>query len=108
VIDPGHGGHDPGTVGRVAKEKDVVLKLALELGRRIKNAYPDVRVLYTRTTDKFVDLAERSAFANRNNADLFISLHCNASPRSKIVKGTESSVMGLDKLSWNLKATIRE
>ncbi|SRR5690606_9880022 len=108
VIDPGHGGHDPGTVGRVAKEKDVVLKLALELGRRIKNAYPDVRVLYTRTTDKFVDLAERSAFANRNNADLFISLHCNASPRSKVVKGTETFVMGLHKTDSNLEVAKRE
>ncbi|ODS81118.1 MAG: N-acetylmuramoyl-L-alanine amidase [Cytophagaceae bacterium SCN 52-12] len=108
VIDAGHGGHDPGTVGRSAKEKNVVLKLALELGKRIKEEHPDVKVLYTRSTDKFVDLSDRSAFANRNNADLFISLHCNASPRSKAVKGTETFVMGLHKTDGNLEVAKRE
>jgi len=108
VIDPGHGGHDPGTVGKVAKEKDIVLKLALQLGEKIKKEYPDVKVLYTRSTDKFVDLAERSAFANRNNADLFISLHCNASPRSHSVRGTETFVMGLHKTDGNLEVAKRE
>jgi N-acetylmuramoyl-L-alanine amidase len=108
VIDAGHGGHDPGTVGRVAKEKTVVLKLALELGKRIESKYPDVKVLYTRSTDKFVDLSDRSAFANKNNADLFISLHCNASPKSKSVKGTETFVMGLHKTDGNLEVAKRE
>ncbi len=108
VIDAGHGGHDPGTVGRTAKEKNVVLKLALELGKRIKEEYPEVKVLYTRSTDKFVDLSDRSAFANRNEADLFISLHCNASPRSKSVKGTETFVMGLHKTDGNLEVAKRE
>lgn len=108
VIDAGHGGHDPGTVGKVAKEKTVALKLALELGKRINAQYPDVKVLYTRTTDKFIDLSERSAFANRNNADLFISLHCNASPKSKTVKGTETFVMGLHKTDGNLEVAKRE
>lgn len=108
VIDAGHGGHDPGTVGRVAKEKNIVLKLALELGKRIEKQYPDVKVLYTRSTDKFVDLSDRSAFANKNNADLFISLHCNASPKTKSVKGTETFVMGLHKTDGNLEVAKRE
>lgn len=108
VIDAGHGGHDPGTVGKRAKEKNVVLKLALELGKRIKDEYPDVKVLYTRTTDKFVDLSDRSGYANHNNADLFISLHCNSSPRSKAVRGTETFVMGLHKTDGNLEVAKRE
>ncbi len=108
VIDPGHGGHDPGTVGKRAKEKNVVLQIALAVGKKIKEQYPDVKVLYTRSTDVFVDLSERSAYANRNNADLFISIHCNASPNSKSVKGTETFVMGLHKTQGNLDVAKRE
>ncbi|ACT94840.1 N-acetylmuramoyl-L-alanine amidase family protein [Dyadobacter fermentans] len=108
VIDAGHGGKDPGTRGRHTKEKDVALKVALELGRKIKEETPDVKVLYTRSTDVFIELGERSAFANRNNADLFISIHCNATPRSRTVRGTETFVMGLHKTEGNLEVAKRE
>lgn len=108
VIDAGHGGKDPGTRGRKIREKDVALAVALELGRQIKQETPDVKVLYTRSTDVFIELGERSAFANRNNADLFISIHCNATPRSKSVRGTETFVMGLHKTEGNLEVARRE
>lgn len=108
VIDPGHGGKDPGARGRVAKEKDIVLKIALKLGKKINQELPDVKVLYTRSTDVFIELGERSAFANRNKADLFISIHCNASPSSKQVRGTETFVMGLHKSEGNLEVAKRE
>lgn len=108
VIDAGHGGHDIGTRGKVAKEAHVALKIALELGRQIKESMPDVKVLYTRDSDEFIELGERSAFANRNNADLFISIHCNSSPKSKTVKGTETYVMGLHKTNGNLEVAKRE
>jgi N-acetylmuramoyl-L-alanine amidase len=108
VIDAGHGGKDPGTRGRTTKEKDVALKVALELGRKIKEETPEVKVLFTRSTDVFIELGERSAFANRNNADLFISIHCNATPRSKSVRGTETFVMGLHKTEGNLEVAKRE
>ncbi|NIJ51093.1 N-acetylmuramoyl-L-alanine amidase family protein [Dyadobacter arcticus] len=108
VIDAGHGGKDPGTRGRTTKEKDVALKVALELGRKIKEETPEVKVLFTRSTDVFIELGERSAFANRNNADLFISIHCNATPRSKTVHGTETFVMGLHKTEGNLEVARRE
>jgi len=108
VIDAGHGGKDPGTRGSVAREKDVALKVALELGRKIKEETPDVKVLYTRSTDVFIELGERSAFANRNNADLFISIHCNATPRSSSARGTETYVMGLHKTEGNLEVAKRE
>src|SRR5690606_27048855 len=108
VLDPGHGGKDPGARGRVAKEKDIVLKIALKLGKKIKEELPEVKVLYTRSTDVFVELGERSAYANRNKADLFISIHCNATAKSKAVKGTETFVMGLHKSDDNLEVAKRE
>jgi len=108
VIDAGHGGKDPGTRGSRTKEKDVALSVALALGRQIKESNPEVKVLYTRSTDVFIELGERSAFANRNNADLFISIHCNATPHSKSVHGTETYVMGLHKTEGNLDVARRE
>ena len=108
VLDAGHGGKDPGCIGRKTRESRVVLKLVLELGRKIKEEMPNVRVIYTRNTDHFVELAERSAIANRNRADLFISIHCNASPSSHKVYGTETYTMGLHKTEGNLDVAKRE
>jgi N-acetylmuramoyl-L-alanine amidase len=108
VLDAGHGGKDPGTHGRYAKEKTINLNLILQLGRKIKDKYPNVRVIYTRTSDHFVDLYERGAIANRNRADLFISIHCNASPSSSRVYGTETYTLGLHRTQSNLDVARRE
>ncbi|MEZ0541714.1 N-acetylmuramoyl-L-alanine amidase family protein [Fibrella arboris] len=108
VLDAGHGGKDPGTHGRYAKEKTTNLKLVLALGAKIREEMPDVRVIYTRNTDRFVDLYERGAIANRNRADLFISIHCNAHPTSKAVHGTETYTLGLHRTERNLDVAKRE
>jgi N-acetylmuramoyl-L-alanine amidase len=106
VIDPGHGGKDPGCHGKSTEEADVTLKVALELGRIIKENCPDVKVVYTRTSDKFVELHDRAALANKQNADLFISIHCNSGPKS--VSGTETFTMGLHTSEENLEVAKRE
>lgn len=108
VIDAGHGGHDGGCSGRHSKEKHLTLKIAKQLKHYIKNAFPEVQVILTRETDVFVELHERSAIANRNNADLFISIHCNAAPSKSSVYGTETYVMGLHKTESNLNVAKRE
>lgn len=85
VIDPGHGGKDPGAPGKTSatSEKHVVLKISKLFGQKIKAAYPDVKVVYTRSTDVFLELKERVNVAKRNNADLFISMHCNSNKSSQ-------------------------
>lgn len=108
VIDAGHGGHDGGCSGRHSKEKHLTLKIAKQLRQYISNTFPDVKVILTRETDVFVELRERSAIANRNNADLFISVHCNAAPNKSSVYGTETYVMGLHKTESNLHVAKRE
>ena len=107
VIDAGHGGKDPGTVVGKAREKDIVLDIALRLGKSIKEKLPDVRVVYTRKTDIFIPLFERSVIANRNNADLFISIHANFC-ESPAVKGTETYVLGLHRTEDNLNVAKKE
>jgi N-acetylmuramoyl-L-alanine amidase len=106
VIDAGHGGKDPGCNGQSAKEAEVALKVALELGRQIENNEPDVKVIYTRKTDTFVELIDRAGIANKNRADLFISIHCNSGPSSAF--GTETYCMGLHTSEGNLKVAKRE
>ncbi|MDH6535032.1 N-acetylmuramoyl-L-alanine amidase [Parabacteroides sp. 52] len=107
VIDPGHGGRDPGALGATAKEKDINLAVALKLGREITHKHKDVRVVYTRDRDKFVELDERAHIANRNKADLFISIHTNA-VRTGTVRGTETYTLGLARTEENLQVAMRE
>lgn len=107
VIDAGHGGHDPGCNGGDSKEKEVTLAIALKLGKMIEDSFKDVKVIYTRKTDKFIELSERGNIANKNNADLFISIHCNAND-NKEASGTETYLMGLHKSESNLSVSKRE
>ncbi len=108
VIDAGHGGRDTGTTGRFSKEKEIALEIALELGKTIKRYLKDVEVVYTRTDDSFPSLVDRANLANKNGADLFISIHCNSAPYSSRVSGTETYVMGFDKVAGNLEVAKRE
>lgn len=110
VIDPGHGGKDPGNVGtgrHKRTEKDISLDVSLEVGRYIQENYPEVEVLYTRKTDIYPSLHERCNIANKANADLFISIHCNANDNREAY-GTETFVMGLHKSEESLKTAMRE
>ncbi len=106
VIDAGHGGKDVGCNGKVSHEADVALELALQVGRLIEKNIPDVKVVYTRKTDTFVELIDRAAIANKNNADLFISIHLNAGPPAAY--GTETYAMGLHTSKGNLEVAKRE
>jgi N-acetylmuramoyl-L-alanine amidase len=101
VIDAGHGGHDPGAIGKSSKEKDITLSIALKTGKFIEENLPDVEVVYTRKTDVFVELYRRAKIANEAKADLFISIHCNAN-KSSTPYGAETYVMGLHKSEANL------
>jgi len=101
VIDAGHGGHDPGALGQQSKEKNINLAIALKLGKLIQTSLKDVKVIYTRDTDYFVELYRRAGLANESKADLFISIHCNAN-KNHSLKGAETYVMGLHKSEANL------
>jgi N-acetylmuramoyl-L-alanine amidase len=107
VIDAGHGGHDPGAVGKTSKEKDIALSIALKTGKFIEENLPDVEVVYTRKTDVFVELYRRARIANEAKADLFISIHCNAN-KSTTPYGAETYVMGLHKSDANLAVAQTE
>jgi N-acetylmuramoyl-L-alanine amidase len=107
VIDAGHGGHDVGCTYGGANEKDVTLDVALKVGAQLKQMEPGIKVIYTRNTDVFIELWERAGIANRNNADLFVSIHCNANKKPEAF-GTETFAMGLHKTDANLEVAKRE
>lgn len=108
VIDAGHGGKDPGAIGlNKTYEKNVALAVALDLGNQIKTSFPDVKVIYTRSTDVFIPLVERANIANHNKADLFISIHCN-SAENRTAYGSSTYVLGLHKTEENLDVAKRE
>lgn len=106
VIDAGHGGRDAGCVGSMSSEKNLTLKYALAFGKIVERNCPDVKVLYTRTKDHFVELKQRADFANRNKADLFISVHINAIPGGKSVRGYQTYTLGKGETTG--KAGIQE
>ncbi len=110
VIDAGHGGKDPGAIGTgryKTAEKDIALNVSLLAGKYISEAFPDVKVIYTRSDDRFVELMERSLIANRAKADLFISIHCNGNDNSA-PHGSETYVMGLHKTEANMRVAQKE
>lgn len=107
-IDPGHGGKDPGCVGKNSYEKNIALNVALKAGKLIREKYPDIKVVYTRDKDVFVELGERGKIANNHKADLFMSLHVNSVPNNKKVSGIETYVLGLHKTEANLKVAMKE
>lgn len=107
VLDAGHGGHDAGAIGSFMREKNINLSVVLKLGELISTNYPDVKVVYTRKTDVFLPLQRRADIANENHADLFISIHTNAT-KGKSAFGTETFVLGLAKTKSNLEVAMLE
>lgn len=107
IIDAGHGGKDPGTHGKYTKEKDIALKIAKKAGKYIEEYMDGVEVIFTRDDDTFIPLEGRAQIANKNGADLFISIHCNSFPRPDIY-GTETYIMGLHVSDENLEVAKRE
>lgn len=107
VLDAGHGGHDAGAVGAFSKEKNINLKYALAVGDLIKKNNPDVKVIYTRNKDVFVNLNERARIANRAKADLFISIHTNAA-KNREAKGMETFTLGVSRSKENMEVAMLE
>ncbi|HBC78690.1 MAG TPA: N-acetylmuramoyl-L-alanine amidase [Bacteroidales bacterium] len=107
VIDAGHGGKDPGAVGKISREKNINLAIALKTGEYLEQNVENVSVLYTRKTDEFMELRDRPEFANKNNADLFISIHSNWISKSTI-KGSETWIMGPAQNDQNLEVAMKE
>lgn len=108
VIDPGHGGRDPGAIGRKGREKNINLNVALKLGQLIQNNCKDVKVVYTRRSDTFVTLSRRAQIANNAKADLFISIHTNSVAKGRAVRGTETYTLGLHRTEDNLEVAKKE
>jgi N-acetylmuramoyl-L-alanine amidase len=107
VLDAGHGGHDPGAVGKISREKDITLTVVRLVGNLIDKRLPDVKVVYTRKTDVFIPLEERASIANNNHADMFISIHVNAA-KSRAAYGAETYTLGLAKSQSNLDVAMAE
>ena len=107
MIDAGHGGHDPGTLGKISKEKDIALSISLKLGAYIEKNIPGVKVIYTRKDDRYIALDQRANIANKNKADLFICIHANSMPGAPAY-GTETYVMGLKMDKGNFDVAKRE
>ena len=107
VIDAGHGGKDPGCSGKGSKEKTIALGIALKLGKLIEDNHKDVKVVYTRKSDVFVELDERANIANKNKADLFICIHANANAKASAY-GAETYVLGLHKTEAQKQIANRE
>lgn len=108
VIDAGHGGNDAGAIGAISKEKNINLKVALAFGRLVEENCPDVKLVYTRKTDVFIPLHERANIANRNKANLFISIHTNALPKGRISRGLETYTLGMHRAGDNFDVAKRE
>lgn len=108
VIDAGHGGKDPGAIGYSTKEKTINLAVVLALGELIEKGNTDTRVVYTRKSDRFIELDERANIANKHKADLFISIHTNSVKRGSSVKGSETFTLGLARTDENLEVAMRE
>ena len=106
VIDAGHGGHDAGACGKMSKEKTLTLRYALAFGRIIEQNCPDVQVVYTRKTDRFLELWQRAEIANKNKADLFVSVHINSLPKGHIVRGYQTYTLGTGRVSGSKKGII--
>ena len=108
VIDAGHGGHDSGAVGKTSKEKNINLTVALKLGKLIEDKCNDVKVIYTRKKDVFVNLNRRAEIANKAKADLFISIHTNALANNRTARGASTWTLGLARSEANLEVAKRE
>ena len=106
VIDAGHGGKDAGAVGAISKEKNLTLKYALAFGRMVEKNCPDVKVVYTRKTDCFLELWQRAEIANKNKADLFISIHINALSKGRIARGFQTYTLGKGRHSGSKQGFI--
>ena len=108
VIDAGHGGNDTGAVGAISKEKNLTLKFALAFGQMVERNCPDVKVLYTRKKDVFVELYRRAEIANQAKADLFISVHINALPKGRVAHGFQTYTLGTSKRTGRLSFRVLE
>lgn len=108
VIDAGHGGHDTGAPGKFSKEKDINLKTALAFGEYVEKNCPDVKVIYTRKKDVFVELKDRAGIANKAKADLFISIHTDALENNSVARGMTTYTLGMHRAKDNLDVAQRE
>lgn len=108
VIDAGHGGHDTGAPGKFSKEKDINLKTALAFGKYVEKNCPDVKVIYTRKKDVFVELKDRAGIANKAKADLFISIHTDALENNSVARGMTTYTLGMHRAKDNLDVAKRE